>query len=161
MIFWLSDFILKVADYEENFMQYRGQMEGEALRAITNGYRNALSAIPSSRRSKCSSIDPLFPLTRLSAYSENGGCILSVNSRFGMELGSLTMEGTDLPPNVSAVLNFSCTYQGAEKNVVHSCYESVWDQERAGRSLLTPVELWNRITSLRCGRVHVDINLDF
>lgn len=61
----------KVADYEENFMQYRGQMEGEALRAITNGYRNALSAIPSSRRSKCSSIDPLFPLTRLSAYSEN------------------------------------------------------------------------------------------
>uniref|UniRef100_A0A8L8KSW8 Kinetochore protein SPC25 n=1 Tax=Heligmosomoides polygyrus TaxID=6339 RepID=A0A8L8KSW8_HELPZ len=44
----------KVADYEENFMQYRGQMEGEALRAITNGYRNALSAIPSSRRSKCS-----------------------------------------------------------------------------------------------------------
>ncbi|KHJ79229.1 hypothetical protein OESDEN_21130, partial [Oesophagostomum dentatum] len=39
----------KVIDYEENLVKYRGQMEGEALRAITNGYRNALSAIPSSR----------------------------------------------------------------------------------------------------------------
>ncbi|KAL6743982.1 hypothetical protein Aduo_016962 [Ancylostoma duodenale] len=62
----------KVADYEENFIQYRGQMEGEALRAITNGYRNALSAIPSSRPAS-SPLDRLFPLTRPRSpgYAEN------------------------------------------------------------------------------------------
>ncbi|KAK6014100.1 Myb-like DNA-binding domain protein [Ostertagia ostertagi] len=61
----------KVADYEANFIKYRGQMEGEALRAITNGYRNALSAIPSARRDVNSGIDRLFPLIKSSAYSEN------------------------------------------------------------------------------------------
>ncbi|KIH50286.1 hypothetical protein ANCDUO_19636, partial [Ancylostoma duodenale] len=62
----------KVADYEENFIQYRGQMEGEALRAITNGYRNALSAIPSSRPAS-SPLDRLFPLARPRSpgYGEN------------------------------------------------------------------------------------------
>ncbi|KAK6757508.1 hypothetical protein RB195_015371 [Necator americanus] len=58
----------KVADYEENLVQYRGQMEGEALRAITNGYRNALSAIPSSRSG--AAMDRLFPM-RSSSYGEN------------------------------------------------------------------------------------------
>uniref|UniRef100_A0A0K0D165 DUF3523 domain-containing protein n=1 Tax=Angiostrongylus cantonensis TaxID=6313 RepID=A0A0K0D165_ANGCA len=62
----------KVADYEKNFIEYRGQMEGEAIRAITNGYRNALSTIPSSRREGGLSIDRLFPL-RLSNYCENVG----------------------------------------------------------------------------------------
>ncbi|EYC34905.1 hypothetical protein Y032_1280g3803 [Ancylostoma ceylanicum] len=62
----------KVADYEENFVQYRGQMEGEALRAITNGYRNALSAIPSSRAAS-SPLDRLFPAARPGSpgYGEN------------------------------------------------------------------------------------------
>ncbi|KAJ1367490.1 hypothetical protein KIN20_028416 [Parelaphostrongylus tenuis] len=56
----------KVADYENNFIHYRGQMEGEAIRAITNGYRNALSNIPSSARENGLSINRLFPLRPLS-----------------------------------------------------------------------------------------------
>ncbi|KJH40873.1 hypothetical protein DICVIV_13169 [Dictyocaulus viviparus] len=60
----------KVADYKNNFVHYRGQMEGEAIRAITNGYRNALSIIPSSRKETGLSFDKLFPLKPRS-YSEN------------------------------------------------------------------------------------------
>ncbi|KAK6059006.1 hypothetical protein COOONC_03399 [Cooperia oncophora] len=78
----------KVADYVENFVKYRGQMEGEALRAITNGYRNALSAIPSARRDADSSLDRLFPHIRSSSCNENneppadpGGKLLTARTR--------------------------------------------------------------------------------
>ncbi|WKY08946.1 hypothetical protein Q1695_001821 [Nippostrongylus brasiliensis] len=72
----------KVADYEEHFAEYRGQMEGEALRAITNGYRNALSTISSARSEAVPSVDRLHLFSPLGNGNENveppaDPCVLS------------------------------------------------------------------------------------
>ncbi|VDL82542.1 unnamed protein product [Nippostrongylus brasiliensis] len=93
----------KVADYEEHFAEYRGQMEGEALRAITNGYRNALSTISSARSEAVPSVDRLHLFSPLGNGSENV-VLRGANDTHMVEQSTLAHRSRDLHPSGEPIL---------------------------------------------------------